>query len=297
MGASVRRPIFVVTRVSTIVDARGNTHRCADPRERRAAARIETRALHGCLLRCVAHPVSLARHAGASLFSRRFPCWRPPRGRRVLLRRVVQHEHANPRVPREVFETSAGMSYRGTKSTTVNGMECMPWADVFEACTADFDKANKDAVSAYQVEGPEQAFRNGIEKGKEWIISWMGSCTCLPISWAYETSCVRSGSSRTTTPPSATAACPRFERRGNTRNLRHLELWGGKAEGGIHARGGHRGWTILLRQRFRPRRCSLHSRERVVMGSHNNPRRLMSASHPRALRHLGANPTRRRGQR
>ena len=66
------------------------------------------------------------------------------------------------------------MSYRGTKSTTVNGMECMPWADVFEACTADFDKANKDALSAYQVEGPEQAFRNGIEKGKEWIIStWL----------------------------------------------------------------------------------------------------------------------------
>ena len=31
-----------------------------------------------------------------------------------------------------------GMSYFGTKSTTVNGMECMPWADVFEACTAGF---------------------------------------------------------------------------------------------------------------------------------------------------------------
>jgi hypothetical protein len=30
------------------------------------------------------------------------------------------------------------MSYRGTMSTTVNGMECMPWADVFEACTAGF---------------------------------------------------------------------------------------------------------------------------------------------------------------
>jgi hypothetical protein len=76
--------------------------------------------------------------------------------------------------PGRFSETSAGMSYRGTKSTTVNGMECMPWADVFEACTADFDKANKDALRAYQVEGPEQAFQNGIEKGKEWIIStWL----------------------------------------------------------------------------------------------------------------------------
>ena len=45
-----------------------------------------------------------------------------------------------------------GMSYRGTKSTTVNGMECMPWADVFEECTAGFEVANLEAMKAYQVE-------------------------------------------------------------------------------------------------------------------------------------------------
>ena len=78
--------------------------------------------------------------------------------------------------PMTFAQASAGMSYRGAKSTTVNGMECMPWADVFEACTAGFEDANEDALYAYQVEsaGPVATFQNGIEKGQEWIISsWL----------------------------------------------------------------------------------------------------------------------------
>ena len=39
-------------------------------------------------------------------------------------------------------ETTAGMSYRGPKSTTFNGIECLPWGDVFSRCTQGFEEQN-----------------------------------------------------------------------------------------------------------------------------------------------------------
>ena len=39
-------------------------------------------------------------------------------------------------------ETSAGMSYRGPKSTTFNGIECLPWGEVFSRCTQGFEEQN-----------------------------------------------------------------------------------------------------------------------------------------------------------
>ena len=39
-------------------------------------------------------------------------------------------------------ETSAGMSYRGPKSTTFNGIECLPWGEVFSRCTKGFKEEN-----------------------------------------------------------------------------------------------------------------------------------------------------------
>ena len=30
---------------------------------------------------------------------------------------------------------TAGMSYRGPRNTTFNGMACLPWAEVFDRCS------------------------------------------------------------------------------------------------------------------------------------------------------------------
>ena len=56
-------------------------------------------------------------------------------------------------------ETSAGMSYRGTKRTTVNGMACMAWKDVFATCTAGFEAANEDAILGNPI------------TSKQWVVS------------------------------------------------------------------------------------------------------------------------------
>ena len=45
-------------------------------------------------------------------------------------------------------ETSAGMSYRGKKTTTFNGIECLPWGEVFSRCTKGFEEQNRKLLSA-----------------------------------------------------------------------------------------------------------------------------------------------------
>ena len=49
-------------------------------------------------------------------------------------------------------ETSAGMSYRGKKTTTFNGIECLPWGEVFSRCTQGFEEQNTKALRQEQGE-------------------------------------------------------------------------------------------------------------------------------------------------
>ena len=45
------------------------------------------------------------------------------------------------------FSPDQGMSYRGVKNTTFNGMECLPWNEVFSMCTEGFED---DVLSYYK---------------------------------------------------------------------------------------------------------------------------------------------------
>jgi hypothetical protein len=38
------------------------------------------------------------------------------------------------------------MSYRGPKSTTFNGIECLPWGEVFSRCTKGFEEENSNYI-------------------------------------------------------------------------------------------------------------------------------------------------------
>ena len=54
--------------------------------------------------------------------------------------------------PETKSETAAGMSYRGQKSTTFNGIECLPWGEVFSRCTKGFEKQSIKALRKEQGE-------------------------------------------------------------------------------------------------------------------------------------------------
>ena len=42
--------------------------------------------------------------------------------------------------PRRSRMVTSGMSYSGPKSTALNGMGCMPWKEVFDACSEGFEQ-------------------------------------------------------------------------------------------------------------------------------------------------------------
>ena len=44
------------------------------------------------------------------------------------------------------------MSYRGKKTTTFNGIECLPWGEVFSRCTKGFEEQNTKAFRYEQGE-------------------------------------------------------------------------------------------------------------------------------------------------
>ena len=46
-----------------------------------------------------------------------------------------------------VSDVSAGMSYRGAKDTTFNGIECLTWEEVFDRCTDGFESENRLALA------------------------------------------------------------------------------------------------------------------------------------------------------
>jgi hypothetical protein len=45
------------------------------------------------------------------------------------------------------------MSYKGPKSTTFNGMECLPWGEVFSRCTKGFEEENIEVLMTDSEEG------------------------------------------------------------------------------------------------------------------------------------------------
>ena len=55
---------------------------------------------------------------------------------------MVQHEHSDLDFTPTVSDVSAGMSYRGAKDTTFNGIECLTWEEVFDRCTDGFESEN-----------------------------------------------------------------------------------------------------------------------------------------------------------
>jgi hypothetical protein len=53
-------------------------------------------------------------------------------------------------VPSTQSET-AGMSYGGAKSTTFNGIECLPWGEVFSRCTKGFEEESVKKLNDFRL--------------------------------------------------------------------------------------------------------------------------------------------------
>lgn len=65
--------------------------------------------------------------------------------------------------PATQSETSAGMSYKGAKSTTFNGIECLPWGEVFSKCTKGFEEQNRNYIAGMR----------GVDYGKLSVSSYL----------------------------------------------------------------------------------------------------------------------------
>ena len=52
---------------------------------------------------------------------------------------------------------TSGMSYSGPKSTTLNGVECLPWKEVFDACSEGFEQMQIQLTREWS------GFRIGVE--------------------------------------------------------------------------------------------------------------------------------------